>query len=270
MPLPEAKPDKRIYELLKNVDLENLTFDDLQAVGQTIFAEQGAEDELRRLVLVNLARLSTVGEWTGLTSAGGSSGVIGAFPDLSSFTPTAGGEIILTSTVQPGQFLQRVNKTIANYGTTYYYYFGITVNTTKTYTTAGFMASSAAVGNQVTLAIYDAADDTLLPQNKLASTVVDLDTIGKCENTLTVEAGQSMALTKGDFVWLAFKFTAVVDNTRSVRCTDEIDNYCLGGNITGTDIFNFNSIVSTTAPSTFAASDFVSTFSIEAPILIWS
>jgi len=70
MPLPEAKPDKRIYELLKNVDLENLTFDDLQAVGQTIFAEQGAEDELRRLVLVNLARLSTVGEWTGLTSAG--------------------------------------------------------------------------------------------------------------------------------------------------------------------------------------------------------
>jgi len=70
MPLPDATPDKRIYELLKTVDLENLTFADLQAVGQSIFAEQGAEDELRRLVLLNLARLSVVGEWTGLTSAG--------------------------------------------------------------------------------------------------------------------------------------------------------------------------------------------------------
>lgn len=74
MPLPQAKPDKRIYELLKNVDLENLTFADLQAVGQKIFAEQGAEDELRRLVLVNLARLSVAGEWTGLTDAGGGGG----------------------------------------------------------------------------------------------------------------------------------------------------------------------------------------------------
>lgn len=72
MPLPNAKPDRRIYELLKNVDLENLTFADLQSVGKTIFAEQGAEDELRRLVLVNLARMSVAGEWNGLTSAGGS------------------------------------------------------------------------------------------------------------------------------------------------------------------------------------------------------
>lgn len=74
MPLPDATPDKRIYELLKTVDLENLTFADLQAVGQTIYAEQGAEDELRRLVLLNLARLSVIGEWTGLTSAGGGGG----------------------------------------------------------------------------------------------------------------------------------------------------------------------------------------------------
>ena len=70
MPLPDAKPDRRIYELLKTTDLENLTFSDFQKVAQTIYAEQGAEDELRRIVLVNLARLSVAGEWTGLTSAG--------------------------------------------------------------------------------------------------------------------------------------------------------------------------------------------------------
>lgn len=71
MPLPDALPDRRIYELLKTVDLENLTFSDFQKVAQTIYAEQGAEDELRRIVLLNLARLSVAGEWTGLTSAGG-------------------------------------------------------------------------------------------------------------------------------------------------------------------------------------------------------
>jgi hypothetical protein len=68
-PLPDAKPDKRIYQLLKTTDLENLTFSDFQKVAETIYAEQGAEDELRRIVLINLARLSVIGEWSGLTSS---------------------------------------------------------------------------------------------------------------------------------------------------------------------------------------------------------
>tara|TARA_B100000214_G_scaffold368537_1_gene340241 strand:+ start:56 stop:1282 length:1227 start_codon:yes stop_codon:yes gene_type:complete len=68
-PLPDAKPDKRIYQLLKTTDLANLTFSDFQKVAETIFAEQGAEDELRRIVLINLARLSVAGEWSGLTSS---------------------------------------------------------------------------------------------------------------------------------------------------------------------------------------------------------
>jgi len=76
MPLPDAKPDRRIYELLKTTDLENLTFSDFQGVAEKIYAEQGAEDELRRIVLVNLARLAVVGEWTGLTSSGGGGGAL--------------------------------------------------------------------------------------------------------------------------------------------------------------------------------------------------
>jgi len=74
MPLPDAKPDRRIYELLKTTDLENLTFSDFQGVAEKVYAEQGAEDTLRRIVLVNLARLAVVGEWTGLTDAGGGNG----------------------------------------------------------------------------------------------------------------------------------------------------------------------------------------------------
>ena len=66
MPLPDADPDKRIYALLKNTDLENLSFADFQGVAEKVFAEQGAEDTLRRIVLVNLARLAVAGEWNGL------------------------------------------------------------------------------------------------------------------------------------------------------------------------------------------------------------
>ena len=71
MPLPDAEPDQRIYALLKNTDLENLSFADFQGVAEKVYAEQGAEDTLRRIVLVNLARLAVAGEWNGLTETGG-------------------------------------------------------------------------------------------------------------------------------------------------------------------------------------------------------
>ena len=71
MPLPDATKDQRIYQLLKNIDLGNLTFEEFQTAAQTVFAEPEAEDTLRRIVLVNLARMSVAGDWDGLTSAGG-------------------------------------------------------------------------------------------------------------------------------------------------------------------------------------------------------
>ena len=73
MPLPDAsKRSDRVYTLLQNTDLENLAFATLQSTGQTIAIEEMSEDELRRLVLVNLARLSVKGEWDGLLSTGSS------------------------------------------------------------------------------------------------------------------------------------------------------------------------------------------------------
>ena len=72
MPLPDAsKKSPRVYTLLQNTDLDNVTFDNIQAVGNPIAIEEANEDEMRRLVLVNLCRLVTSGEWTGLLTAGG-------------------------------------------------------------------------------------------------------------------------------------------------------------------------------------------------------
>jgi len=72
MPLPDAdKKSPRVYTNLQNLDLDNVTFANIQATGNPIAVEEMNEDEMRRLVLVNLARLVTAGEWTGLLDAGG-------------------------------------------------------------------------------------------------------------------------------------------------------------------------------------------------------
>jgi len=69
MPLPDAPLiSPRVYKLLKNLDLETLAADDdkMSGVGDPISIEMLNEDELRRLVLVQLARLSVKSEWNGL------------------------------------------------------------------------------------------------------------------------------------------------------------------------------------------------------------
>ena len=76
MPLPDAdKKSPRVYTLAQNTDLENIAFATVQSIGQPINIEEMNEAELRRLVLVNLARLSVKGEWEGLLDAGGGGGV---------------------------------------------------------------------------------------------------------------------------------------------------------------------------------------------------
>lgn len=74
MPLPNADKDKRLYELLKTQDLENLSYSDFQKAAQSIFVEGINEDDLRRVVLIQLARMAVAGEWNGFTSSGGGGG----------------------------------------------------------------------------------------------------------------------------------------------------------------------------------------------------
>jgi len=72
MPLPDAnKKSPRVYTNLQNIDLDTVTFANVQSTGNPIAIEELNEDEMRRLVLVNLARLVCAGEWNGLLTAGG-------------------------------------------------------------------------------------------------------------------------------------------------------------------------------------------------------
>jgi hypothetical protein len=69
MPLPDAPSESpRVYKILKNLTLETLAGDDDEMIltGDPITIEMLNEDELRRLVLVQLARLCVKSEWNGL------------------------------------------------------------------------------------------------------------------------------------------------------------------------------------------------------------
>ena len=172
MPLPDATPDKRIYELLKTVDLENLTFADLQAVGQTIYAEQGAEDELRRLILLNLARLSVVGEWTGLTTAGASGGVSLAE------TPRYGATERFNLHKTPPYFASGAyaSYNISSLGTTTNFY-PFLAPKTGTITEIGIELTSVSAGKNLLVGIYESGDQGL-PTNKLGDCSISLSTGG--------------------------------------------------------------------------------------------
>ena len=67
MPLPDAPAQSpRVDQLLKNTLRAGLTNDDLTLIGDPISIEMLNEDERRRLILVQLARLTVKQEWDGL------------------------------------------------------------------------------------------------------------------------------------------------------------------------------------------------------------
>lgn len=176
MPLPDATPDRRIYELLKTVDLENLTFADLQAVGQTIFAEQGAEDELRRLVLLNLARLSVVGEWTGLTSAGGSA-AIAALPNTTTATAVDNDWFILHQDPLFGSVIPQSTSTVSlsNLNNTKYWPFYVGRSGTVS-EMAVYRQTADTLGCDLEVGIYESTDG--LPTNLLGKATFDMSATG--------------------------------------------------------------------------------------------
>lgn len=219
MPLPNAKPDKRIYELLKNVDLENLTFADLQSVGQTIFAEQGAEDELRRLVLVNLARLSVVGEWTGLTTAGGGgdSGYLAGSPNGDWQTGRADYQSI---DVGFGRNSKSTNDENFNHDYAVMCPFAALMD--GALTEMQLYITTASAGGNIRVGIYN-TDDNNNPTSLIGYADFATDTVG---NVIVTSGSFSNPITleRGTVYWYSVVRTAAGAGTPAVRCMNSLYN----------------------------------------------
>jgi len=70
----DRKPSRRVFPLLQNLDLDSVTFDQVQSTGEPITIQDMNEQEMVDLIIVNLARLCVAGEWDGLLEAGGGGG----------------------------------------------------------------------------------------------------------------------------------------------------------------------------------------------------
>lgn len=193
MPLPDAKPSTRIYELLKTTDLENITFSQFQGVAEKIFAEQGAEDELRRIVLVNLARLSVVGEWTGLTTSGSSAATQSPLPLADQLSATY-------QYFQPTDMYKVtvIDNTIAQVES-YAQFFRWVAPKTGTINFFGVRSDSNQSGlDVVKIGIYDSDDDGY-PKDRQANFSIDVNGGAGIYSTTI-----SVSVTAGETYYVAF------------------------------------------------------------------
>jgi len=97
----DRKPSKRVFPLLQNLDLDSVTFSQVQSVGEPISIEDMNEQEMLDLIIVNLARLCVESEWTGLLEAGGGSGAT-LFAPFSPPEATGDGSFLMTAPIATG------------------------------------------------------------------------------------------------------------------------------------------------------------------------
>jgi len=181
MPLPDADPDKRMYKLLKNIDLENLSFADFQTTAQTVFAEPEAEDTLRRIVLINLARMSVAGDWNGLTTSGGGA----TAPMLAVAPPSASYDYDLSGQSQGSQ---AANVAFPE-DTIYLIPFSIPATTSAN--DLQFSIASGTFAGTFYAAIYTCDLSTNLPNSRVGSLSASISSTG--DKTLSFGAGPSLA-----------------------------------------------------------------------------
>ena len=204
MPLPDADPDKRIYALLKNTDLENLSFADFQGVAEKVFAEQGAEDTLRRIVLVNLARLAVAGEWNGLTSAGGGT-ISPTAMKAQSYNSTRDQYVLGNGVVWGATAASTAVGTELSANYTLYRPF-IAPNS-GTIADVNMWVGTAAAGENVEFGIYANDDDTGLPTGSVL-TKCDLS-LGSTGLVTQSSLTGTATLTRGTQYWFVMSQTQV-------------------------------------------------------------
>jgi hypothetical protein len=199
MPLPDATKDQRIYQLLKNIDLGNLTFSEFQTAAQSVFAEPEAEDTLRRIVLVNLARMSVAGDWAGLTSAGGGAGGAPVLVPYSSSAYSADYQEMLHTSAPWGSN----SNGSAPLGTDLLLWPFVASTTGTVSSMSVYVANNPGAGSTIAVGIY--ADSSGTPTSLMG--VAAFDTSSSGQKTQTTFSA-SIALEAGTQYWYSYLSTA--------------------------------------------------------------
>jgi len=211
MPLPDAdKKSPRVYTLLQNQDLENVTADTLADVADTISIEEANEDELRRICLVAFARMVTKGSFDGWLSGGGGAAVLGVgagakssavYSSLTKQAPFGRGspDTGMTWNLNPAQYIPFIAPVTATMDS-------VTISVT----------TASTGGTDMLMCVYNSDEDSGVPTTQLSDEVtVECSSTGYIETAFSsppdVEVGKlyffGMARTENDNVSLTAHLT---------------------------------------------------------------
>lgn len=218
----DRKPSRRVFPLLQNLDLDTVTFAQVQSTGEPITIQDMNEQEMLDLIIVNLARLAVAGEWTGLLEAGGGEfnvempgvslqalGVASRHP-VGSYAPYGQGDL--------ATFIWYNND---NYQKTLYYPFIAPV--TGTVSEFGIQITAAAAAScNLLIGIYsDDGDGAPLTLQMSGEIDVENSGTGSVYQT-SITADVSTSITRGTQYWVAMN-----RDTDSVQFT--LKSYALVG-----------------------------------------
>jgi len=259
MPLPDAiKRSPRVYTLLQNLDLENVTADTLADVADPISIEEANEDELRRLCLVAFARMVTKGSFDGWLTAGGSS--------LKNIVPTGGTAgrgvgISLTNNMH-GTAKWSANSQsvyITNWRARPFY----SVSDATLATIKAGIAGAGSAGTTYELAIYS-SDSNGHPDALQSTGEIDTASTGIQSATMEAVAGGSTSITENTLYWVAYRGTGAPVTTPYLNIVSDAEAFPLFmGEFAGslTSVTTFGMADEDPAPSTWATAD-VQTLSV--------
>jgi len=177
----DRKPSKRVFPLLQNLDLDTVTFAQVQGTGNPITIEDMNEQEMVDLIIVNLARLCVSGEWTGLLEAGGGGGAV-----LGVGAGVKTGANYSTLTKQ-APFGRGDPATSLTWNSNAAFYIPLIAPVTATMDSAILWVTTAATGGtDMLMCVYNSDEDTGAPTTQLSSEItVEGDATGFIEVDFT-------------------------------------------------------------------------------------
>ena len=251
----DRQPSKRVFPLLQNLDLDSVTFSQVQGTGNPISIEDMNEQEMVDLIIVNLARLCVSGEWSGLLEAGG--GAYKQTPVLSD----ANYDTYDISCAAPWGVISKDTDGVDDEPCFYPFI------APKTGTLAGItigVTSAAGSTNTLQLGLYNADADTGAPTTQIASCAIDLTSTGSIRQTSFTG---TPSVTRDTLYWMGYCRSQAVAAT--IQTSKQI--YCPGPGATNSteDMKSHLELQSSdrTLPSTVDETDLQSTNS-ETPVML--
>ena len=185
----DRKPSRRVFPLLQNLDLDTVTFAQVQSTGEPITIQDMNEQEMVDLIIVNLARLCVAGEWDGLLEAGG-----GATAPMLAVSPPSASYVYDLSGQSQGS--QAANVAFPE-DTMYLIPFTIPVDSSSN--DLRFSIASGTFDGTFYLSIYSRVEANNLPSERQGTTSASISSTGD----KTVAFGAGPALGANTMYWAA-------------------------------------------------------------------